>query len=126
MENNNQLATKFDNQKFIEIISKIPNLTDEDRKKITLEILNDDREVRKIALEKIEKSLSAQRDLNLFMDFQEILDKQGVVVQIEQVIETASGKIEIVLKGGDTKLIIPVLIILGIILIATLVIIFWG
>jgi hypothetical protein len=123
MENYNQLA-KFDNVKFIEIINKIPNLTEEDRNKITKDIMTDDREIRKIAMEKIEKSISAQRDLNMLMDFQAILNKQGMYLKSTQIIETASGKLEIQMKGGDTKLIIPVLVIFGIILIAVIVVVF--
>jgi len=39
--------------------------------------------------------------------------------------KTGSGKIEMQFKGGDTKLIIPVLIIVAIVIIASLVIVFW-
>ena len=124
MDNNNQLA-RFDNSKFIDIINKIPNLTEEDRHQLSLKVASDDAEIRKIALLKIEKSLSAQNDLNMLMDFQAVLNKQGMYMKSKQIIETASGKFEIEMKGGDTKLIIPVLIIVGVVVIAALVIVFW-
>lgn len=124
MDNNNQLQ-RFDNSKFIDIINKIPNLTDEDKHQLSLRIASDDLEIRKTALAKIQKSLDAQNDLNMILDFQTALNKQGMYVKSKQTIETASGKFEIELKGGDTKLIIPVLVILGIVIIAALVIIFW-
>lgn len=124
MENNNQLS-RFDNSKFIDIVNKIPNLTEEDKHQLSLKVVSDDAEIRKIALLKIEKSISAQNDLNMLMDFQAVLNKQGMYMKSKQTIETASGKFEIEMKGGDTKLIIPVLIIVGIVVIAALVILFW-
>jgi hypothetical protein len=124
MDNNNQLA-RFDNSKFIDIITKIPNLTEEDRHQLSLRVASDDAEIRKIALLKIEKSLSAQNDLNMLMEFQSVLNKQGMYMKSKQTIETASGKFEIEMKGGDAKLIIPVLIIIGVVIIAALVIVFW-
>jgi hypothetical protein len=124
MEHNNQLS-RFDNSRFIDIINKIPNLSEEDKNQLSLKILSDDTEIRKIALLKIEKSLSAQNDLNMLMDFQAALNKQGMYMKSKQTIETASGKFEIEMKGGDTKLIIPVLIIVGVVVIAALVIVFW-
>jgi hypothetical protein len=123
--NNNQLL-KFENAKFIEIINQIPNLTEEDKHQLAQRVASDDAEIRKVALLKLEKSLSAQNDLNMLMDFQTALNKQGMYLKSKQTIETASGKFEIEMKGGDTKLIIPVLTILGIVLIAALVIIFWN
>jgi hypothetical protein len=42
-----------------------------------------------------------------------------------ETIKTGSGQFEIEMKGEDTKLIIPVLIIVGIAIIAALVIVFW-
>jgi hypothetical protein len=125
MDNNNQQLARFDNTKFIDIINRIPNLTEEDKHMLALRVASDDAEIRKIALQKIEKSLSAQNDLNMLMDLQAMLNKQGMYMKSKQTIETASGKFEIEMKGGDTKLIIPVLIILGIVVIAALVIIFW-
>ena len=124
MDSSNQLA-RFDNSKFIDIINKIPNLTAEDKHELSKRIADDDAEIRKIALLKIEKSLSAQNDLNMLMDFQAVLNKQGMYMKSKQTIETASGKFEIEMKGGDTKLIIPVLIIIGVVLIAVLIILFW-
>jgi hypothetical protein len=123
MSNNN--LERFDNSKFIDIINKIPSLTEEDKHQLSLKVASDDAEIRKIALLKIEKSLSAQNDLNMLMDFQSVLNKQGMYMKSKQTIETASGKFEIEMKGGDTKLIIPVLIIVGIVIIAALVIVFW-
>ena len=124
MENNNQLA-RLDNTKIIDIISKIPNLTDDDRHELSLRVASDDVEIRKGALEKMTQSQIAQHDLMAIMGELTALNKQGMYVKSKQTITTGSGKFEIELKGGDTKLIIPVLVILGVVIIAVLVILFW-
>jgi hypothetical protein len=124
MDNNNQLA-RLDNTKIIDIITKIPNLTDDDRHELSLRVASDDVEIRKGALEKITESHIAQHDLMAIMGELTAMSKQGMYVKSKQTIKTGSGTFEIEMKGGDTKLIIPVLIIIGVVIIAALVIVFW-
>ena len=124
MENNNQLA-QLDNTKIIDVITKIPNLTDDDRHELSLRVASDDVEIRKGALEKMAQSKIAQQDLIAIMGELSALQKQGMYVKSKQTIKTGSGSFDIEMKGGDTKLIIPVLIIVGIVIIAALVIMFW-
>ena len=124
MDNNNQLAI-LDNNKIIDIITKIPNLTDDDRHELSLRVASDDVEIRKGALEKITQSQIAQHDLMAIMGELTAMSKQGMYVKSKQTIKTGSGTFEIEMRGGDTKLIIPVLIILGVVIIAALVIVFW-
>jgi len=124
MENNNQLA-RLDNTRIIDIIIKIPNLTEQDRHDLSLKVASDDVEIRKGALEKITQSQIAQHDLMVIMGELNALSKQGMYVKSKQTIKTGSGTFEIEMKGGDAKLIIPIIVILGIVLIAALVIVFW-
>ncbi|MEZ5052697.1 MAG: hypothetical protein R2767_10080 [Chitinophagales bacterium] len=124
MDNNNQLA-RLDNTKIIDIITKIPNLTDDDRHELSLCVASDDVEIRKGALKKITQSQIAQHDLMAILGELTALNKQGMYVKSKQTIKTGSGTFEIEMKGGDTKLIIPVLVILGVVIIAALVIVFW-
>ena len=124
MDNNSQLA-RLDNTKIIDIITKIPNLTEDDRHELSLRVASDDVEIRKGALEKITQSQIAQHDLMAIMGELTALNKQGMYVKSKQTIKTGSGTFEIEMKGGDTKLIIPVLVILGVVIIAALVIVFW-
>jgi hypothetical protein len=124
MDNNNQLA-RLDNAKIIDIITKIPNLTENDRHELSLRVASDDVEIRKGALEKITQSQIAQHDLMAIMGELSALNKQGMYVKTTQTIKTGSGTFQIEMKGGDTKLIIPVLVILGVVIIAALVIVFW-
>lgn len=125
MDNNNQLS-RLENTRIIDIITKIPNLTDEDKHELSKRIASDDVEIRKGALEKITISQIAQHDLMTIMGELSALQKQGMYVKSKQTIKTGSGSFEIEMKGGDTKLIVPVLIIVGIVIIAALVIMFWN
>ncbi len=124
MESNNQLA-RLDNTKIIEIITNIPNLTDDDRHELSKKVASDDVEIRKEALEKITQSQIAQHDLMAIMGELSALNKQGMYVKSKQTIKTGSGQFEIEMKGGDKKIIIPVLVILGIIIIVVIAIMFW-
>jgi uncharacterized membrane protein len=124
MDNSNQL-TRLDNTKILDIITKIPNLTDDDRHALSLRVASDDVEIRKGALEKITQSQIAQHDLMAVMGELTLLNKQGMYVKSKQTVKTGSGTFEIEMKGGDTKLIIPVLVIIGVVIIAALVIVFW-
>ena len=115
MDTNNQLE-RLDNVKIIEIITKVPNLTESDRHQLTLKVASDDIEIRKNALEKITQSQIAQNDLIAIMGELSVLNKQGMYIKSRQTIKTGSGQFEIEMKGGDKKLIVPVLIIFGIII----------
>ena len=124
MDKNNQLQ-RLDSVKFVEIISNMPNLTDKDRNEIARQIASDDVELRKNAIDKMEKSMRAQGDMDNLIYFQQALSKEGLYMTNKQTFETGSGRMEIQIKGGDKKLIIPVLIIIGVVVIAALVILFW-
>lgn len=122
--NNNQIA-RIDSLKMLEIIDKIPNLTDDDKHELAKKIASDDIEIRKSALEKMTQSSIAHNDLVTIMGELSALNKEGMYVKSKQTIRTGSGTFEIESKGGDTKLIIPVLVIVAIVIIAILVIMFW-
>ena len=125
MDKNSQLA-RLDNVNIIDIITKIPNLTDEDRHELSKRVASDDVEIRKGALEKITQSQIAQHDLMAILGELTVMSKQGMYIKSKQTVKTGSGQFEIEMKGGDTKLIIPVLVIVGVIVIAVLIIIFWN
>lgn len=124
MSTDNQLA-RLDSTQFIEVINRIPNLSDEDRRSLALRVASDDVEIRKAAFVKMAQSSIAQGDLAFVQGELNALTNKGKYVDIEQVIETGSGTVKIHTRGGDTKLIMPVLVIVGIVIIAALVIVFW-
>jgi hypothetical protein len=125
MDKQNQELAKYENNKILEIIQSVPNLSDQEKKELTLKVLSDDAEIRKLVMEKLAVSQIAIGDLITVQSEITALNKQGMYIKAKQTIKTGSGHVEIEMKGGDAKLIIPVLVILGIIIIAALVIVFW-
>ncbi len=115
----NQLS-KFENNRILEIIKSMPDLTDEDRRDLQKKMASDDVELRKQALEKLTKSQLAQHDLVTIMGELTALNKKGMYIKSKQTVETGSGKFEIEVKGGDTKLIVPVTIVIGIVILIAL------
>ena len=120
-----QELAKVDHNKILEIINSVPNLSDQEKRDLTMKVLSDDTEIRKSALEKVTQSQIAINDLITVQGEITALNKQGMYLKAKQTIKTGSGQVEIEMKGGDAKLIIPVLVILGVIIIAALVIVFW-
>lgn len=124
MSTENQLA-KLDSTQFIEIINRMPNLSDDDRRSLAIRVASDDVEIRRAAFEKMTQSAIAQSDLAFVQGELNALSNKGKYVDIKQTLQTGSGSVVIHTRGGDTKLIIPVLVIVGIVIIAALVIVFW-
>jgi hypothetical protein len=126
MDNNQNQLARLENTKILEVITKMQTLSDADKKELSLRIISDDLDVRKTAMEKILQSQIAHNDLATIMGELSALNKEGMYVKSKQTIKTGSGTFEIESKGGDTKLIIPVLVIIAIVIIAILVIVFWN
>jgi hypothetical protein len=122
--NQNQLA-RLDNQTILDVVTKMQTLSDTEKKEIQLRILSDDLDIRKSAIEKIRQSERAYEDFVNIMGEVSALNKTGMYIKTKQTIKTGSGTFEIESKGGDTRLIIPVLVIVAIVIIALLIIMFW-
>ncbi len=122
--NSNQLA-RLDNSTILEVVAKMQTLSETEKKELQLRILSDDLEIRKSALEKLRQSERAYDDFVTIMGEVSALNKKGMYIKTKQTIKTGSGTFEIESKGGDTKLIIPVLVILAIVIIAVVIIMFW-
>ena len=87
-------------------------------------LANDNAELKKYANEKIIDSKIAERDMVTDLEFLKQIETENKVINVKREYQTGSGKLEVNIKGGDKKFIIPILVVLGIILIAVLVIIF--
>ena len=124
MENSTNGLAKLDNSKILDVIRSMDIQSDEKQALIN-RVISDDISVRRSALEMITQSQIAQHDLATILGEIDSLNKKGMYVQAKQTIKTGSGSLEIEMKGGDAKLIIPVLAIVGIIIVASLLIVFW-
>ena len=123
MENKQEIV-KIDNTKMIETINDL-SLDDNDKKALIKQLMSDNVDIIKIAKEKLRDSGVAQADISNFLSELERLNKKGMYATTTLEAKTGSGKITMNFKGGDTKLIVPVLTLLGIIAIAIAIIIFW-
>jgi hypothetical protein len=124
MENNTNGLAKLDNSKILDVIKSM-DIQSEEKQALINRVISDDISVRRSALEMITQSQIAQHDLVTILGEIDSLNKKGMYVQAKQTIKTGSGSLEIEMKGGDAKLIIPVLVIVGIIIVASLLIVFW-
>jgi hypothetical protein len=122
--NNNSLLVKFDRVKMQEVIST-SNLSENDKQELSKQLMSNEISVLSSAMQKLADSGVAQNDISNFLNELRDLNKQGMYATTKLEAKTGSGKIEMQFKGGDTKLIIPVLIIVAIVVISALVIIFW-
>ena len=125
MDNNQNQLARLDNSTILDVVAKMQTLSDTEKKEIQLRILSDDLDIRKSAIEKIRQSERAYEDFVTIMGEVSALNKTGMYIKTKQTIKTGSGTFEIESKGGDTKLIIPVLVILAVVVLAVLVIMFW-
>jgi len=120
MDDNNKLQ-KFD-------LDSLPaffkDLTEEQQKMYLEKLANDNADLKKYANEKIIDSKVAERDMVTDLEFLKQIETENKVINVKREYQTGSGKMELNIKGGDKKFIIPILVVLGIILIAVLVILF--
>jgi hypothetical protein len=100
-------------------------LTEEQQNAYLEKLASDNAELIKYATKKVADSKTAEHDMSMDLDYIGKLDSENKMINIKRTYETGSGKMEINIKGGDRKLIIPILVILGVLFIAALVIIFW-
>ena len=101
------------------------DLTEEQQKAYLEKLANDNVDLKKYANEKIIDSKVAERDMVTDIEFLKQIETENKVINVKREYNTGSGKMELNIKGGHKKFIIPILVILGVILIAVLVILFW-
>lgn len=99
-------------------------LDKEKQDKIIEQHLRNKIDIEKMKEEKVVKSKVAEHDLKIGQDNLDGLTATNRYYTHSQNVETGSGKIEIKVKGGDTKFIIPIVTVVGIILIIILAIVF--
>lgn len=124
MEKENSQLTIIESGKFLAIIEKL-NLPESEKVELTKQLASNNLELIKKAEKKLIISGVAHKDIAFFLDQLKDLQKKGMYATTKLEANTGSGKIEMQFKGGDTKLIIPIVIIAAIVLIAALIILFW-
>ena len=64
------------------------------------------------------KSRTAENDLHVHNDNVARLDHERKIYSSKVTAETGSGKIDMQVRGGDTRFIVPILVVIGVILLA--------
>lgn len=105
--------------------SYFSQLNEEQQSRYLEKLASDNAELMNYASKKVADSKTAENDMYTDLEFIGRLETENKVINIERTYESGSGRMKINIKGGDRRLIIPVFVILGIVIIAALVIVFW-
>lgn len=65
------------------------------------------------AQQRLMKSKNAESDLAMMTEKVQGLDHERKIYSVHEKLETGSGNIEVKIKGGDTKFLVPILIVIG-------------
>ena len=110
-----------------DIESKLPawfdKLTDEEQRNVLKRLSDQDIENRGVLIQKIYESRIAENDLAAGIEKVQFLDHEGKMINIHLKGKTGSGTYDFTIRGGDTKFIIPVLVVIGVIIIGIVLIV---
>lgn len=65
------------------------------------------------AQERLMKSRVAEHDLSMVTQHVQSLDHERKIYSVQEKLETGSGRVDVTIRGGDTKFLIPILIVIG-------------
>lgn len=122
--NNNTDLVQNDKIKNSDIISN-SNLPKLEKQKLTIQVLSNEISLMNKAKERHSESTQAYEDVSFFISGVSALNQKGIIAGQKTEAKTGSGKIEIQVRGGDSKLILSILSILGVVVIAVLLILSW-
>lgn len=121
-EDKNKLKRIDDYQSLPE--NYLNKLDKEKQEKFIEKHLQNTLDIDKMKQEKVLISRVAEHDLKVGQDNLSGLEAKNRYYTHKQSVETGSGRIDINVKGGDTKFIIPIVAVIGIIAIIILAIVF--
>ena len=88
-------------------------LSEAERTEIQKKLKEQDLEIRGEILRKYGKSKLAEHDLAVGIDTVQRLDNERKIYSKPMSGETGSGKYDLHVRGGDTKFIVPILVVIG-------------
>lgn len=110
----------------LDIDSKLPagfqNLSEEEQRAVLKRLQDQDIEIRGELLRKVGKSKIAEHDLAVGIDAVQRLDHERKIYSKKMKGETGSGTYDLQIRGGDTKFIVPVLVVIGLIILGIIMI----
>ena len=104
----------------INLDKKLPigfdKLSEKEQSQVLQKLQAQDIELRGELGKRLIKSHNAEHDLAIVASEIERLDHNKKFYTIRQKVESGAGDVEIKVKGGDTKFIIPILVVIGLII----------
>lgn len=92
------------------------HLSEEEQRDIMKRLAEQDVAIREDFLRRKVKSESAERDLDMVLDAVEQMDHERRIYSVNKKGETGSGTYDLHIRGGDTRFIVPILIVIGVII----------
>ena len=99
-------------------------LSKEQQVSLINKMAENDVELRNRINEKIGDSKLAEHDMANILEMVQSVEVEGKYINVQQNIKTGSGNIKVDIKGGDRKLLIPILIVVIIAVIVVFVLVF--
>jgi hypothetical protein len=120
MSENNRLD-RFNPEKLPTYFDK---LSKEQQDLYLTKLASDNAEMIKYASKKVADSKTAEHDMAVDLNFIGQLETENKMINVKRTYETGSGKMDINIKGGDRKLIIPIVVIIAIVVVVIFFIVF--
>jgi len=120
MSENNKLD-RFNPDKLPSYFEK---LTKEQQDLYLSKLASDNADLIKYTNKKIADSKTAEHDMVVDLDYLSRLETENKMINVKRTYETGSGRMDINIKGGDKKLIIPIIIVIAIVTIIIFLILF--
>lgn len=120
MSDNNKLD-RFNPDKLPAYFEK---LTKEQQDLYLSKLASDNAELIKYTTKKIADSKTAEHDMGVDLDYLSRLETENKMINVKRTYETGSGRMDINIKGGDRKLIIPIIVVVAIVTIIIFLILF--
>lgn len=110
----------------LDLENKLPigfdKLSEDEQRNVTKRLLDQDLDIREEMLRKAGKSKVAEHDLAVGIDAVQRLDHERKIYSKKMKGETGSGTYDLQIRGGDTKFIVPVLVVIGLIVLGIILI----
>jgi hypothetical protein len=112
--------------KRLDIENKLPTgfneLSREEQREVIKKLQDQDIEIRGEFKRKYMQSKTAEHDLAVGIDAVQRLDQEKKIYSERLKGETGSGNYDVQIRGGDTKFIVPILIVVGVIILGLILI----
>jgi hypothetical protein len=91
----------------------LSGLPEEKKQELMVKMAENRIDLQTEAQQRLMKSKNAESDLAMMTEKVQELDHERKIYSVHEKLETGSGNIDVKIKGGDTKFLVPILIVIG-------------